>query len=644
MKKMSLCSKLVVGGITLVLIPLLVIACFSVIKSMTALEDAARREALLIAGNLAGMVEMTLTEELKLIRELAVRGIIVETASRIAKEGQGSAPVEEERVRLAKELAFVQKEMGTQNYEGFFVTDLNGVIFSEGSDINFKGLNLAERDYIKAAKAGKVAIGKIVLSKKSGQPIVSLGAPVVSPDGQVVGMTGIVMKTDFFVGRISGTRIGETGMAFMVDDAGIILAHPQKDFIFKTNVKELQGMESIAPQILGGKPGVGEFSSQGVEKIAAHSPVPITGWNIVATQDRSEFLKPVHAIRNGIIIGGAIFLALAALAAVFFGKAVTKPIARAVEGLNEVADQLAAASGQISSASQDLADGTSQQAAAIEETSSSLEEISSMTRQNADNASQADRLVKEAAVTVANANQLMADLTASMGAISQASQDTQKIVKTIDEIAFQTNLLALNAAVEAARAGEAGAGFAVVADEVRNLALRAATAARNTAELIEGTVKRINTGSDVVAKTDKEFSSLAGRVGKSGELIGEIAAASREQSQGIAQVSQAITEIEQVIQRNTASAEESAGASSEMDAQAGRMKVIVGNLAVLIGGAALSRSTRSEQARTGAMRPDGRTPRKLSVPAITKARPDKSAAPRPSREVNPEEVIPFDDF
>ncbi|RPH49325.1 MAG: hypothetical protein EHM85_14235, partial [Desulfobacteraceae bacterium] len=215
------------------------------------------------------------------------------------------------------------------------------------------------------------------------------------------------------------------------------------------------------------------------------------------------------------------------------------PIRRIISGLTEGAGQVASASGQVSSASQSLAEGASEQAASIEETSSSLEEMSSMTKQNADNATQADNLMKESKQMVATANDSMGSLTESMKEISVASEETAKIIKTIDEIAFQTNLLALNAAVEAARAGEAGAGFAVVADEVRNLAMRAADAAKNTANLIEGTVKKVKDGSALVARTNEAFGEVAASATKVAQLVSEIAAASNEQSQGIDQVNKA---------------------------------------------------------------------------------------------------------
>ncbi len=264
---------------------------------------------------------------------------------------------------------------------------------------------------------------------------------------------------------------------------------------------------------------------------------------------------------------------------------ITKPIKRIINGLSEGADQVNAASGQVSSASQELAEGASEQAASIEETSSSLEEMSSMTRQNAENAHQANDLMNKTRQIVGQANESMAKLTAAMREISKASEETSEIIKTIDEIAFQTNLLALNAAVEAARAGVAGAGFAVVADEVRNLAIRAAEAAKNTASLIEGTVRKIEEGSEVVQKTNAEFSEVQTSSAKMGELVGEISAASGEQAQGITQISNAVTQMENVVQRNAANAEESASASEEMNAQAEQMKRFVAELVTMVGGA-----------------------------------------------------------
>ena len=276
-------------------------------------------------------------------------------------------------------------------------------------------------------------------------------------------------------------------------------------------------------------------------------------------------------------------------------RAVTRPLRAAIEGLTGISMQVASASGEVASSSQQLAEGSSEQAASLEQTSASLEEMSSMTRHNANNAGNADGLMKGAQEMVDTANTSMSQLTAAMEEISNAGAETSKIVKTIDEIAFQTNLLALNAAVEAARAGEAGAGFAVVADEVRNLAMRAADAAKNTAGLIESTIKKVGDGAELVTKTNGAFSEVADNSKKAGELVAEIAAASNEQAQGIQQVGIAIAEMDKVTQRNAANAEESASASEQMSAQAEQMKTYVGYLEKLVG----SRREESQTRRIG---------------------------------------------
>jgi methyl-accepting chemotaxis protein len=269
---------------------------------------------------------------------------------------------------------------------------------------------------------------------------------------------------------------------------------------------------------------------------------------------------------------------------IFLTFVTTRPIHRAIEGLMASADQVGDESHHVSESSHLLAEGASAQASSLEETSSSLEEMSSMTRQNADNADKARAQMGEAKAVVENANAQMILLTEAIGEITRSSEETGKIIKTIDEIAFQTNLLALNAAVEAARAGEAGAGFAVVADEVRNLALRAAGAARNTSDLIEKTIRAVKKGNEITASTREAFGANAGLSAVIARLVDEIAEASQEQANGIAQVNKAVAEIDRVTQQTAANAEESASAAEEMSAQAKRMRGYIEDLAVVVGG------------------------------------------------------------
>ncbi len=261
-----------------------------------------------------------------------------------------------------------------------------------------------------------------------------------------------------------------------------------------------------------------------------------------------------------------------------------KPISQIVKGLEAVSSEVDGACGRVSSVGLQLTSGASKQAAAVEETSASLEEINVVVQQNAKNINHANQLMIETSQVVTEASSFMIKVTDSMENISKTSEETRKIIKTIQEISFQTNLLALNAAIEAARAGKAGSGFAVVADEVRNLAMRSGEAARNTAALIEDSIKKIQNGSNLVFKTNEAFIKLSESAKKVEELLAEVTASSQQQVQGIDEVSNAMTEIDKVTQDNAGSAEETASAIEEISIQTGQMNEIVTELVELVGG------------------------------------------------------------
>jgi methyl-accepting chemotaxis protein len=284
------------------------------------------------------------------------------------------------------------------------------------------------------------------------------------------------------------------------------------------------------------------------------------------------------------IIGSVCAIVLGILVAFVLTMGISGPITQVADTLHEGSVQVASASGQISAASQHMAEGASEQGSSLEETASSLEQMASMTRKNTEHAAELKNLMAETMEMMHASENSMQNLAESMDAITRSSEQTSKIIKTVDEIAFQTNLLALNAAVEAARAGEAGAGFAVVANEVRNLALRATQAAKNTESLIVETVDRIHSGSGIVANTKETFSRMLSGAAKVEALVNGIAAASREQSQGIEQISRAVMEMDKVTQQNAATAEETAAASEELSAQAQQLKGFVVQLLRLVYG------------------------------------------------------------
>lgn len=336
-----------------------------------------------------------------------------------------------------------------------------------------------------------------------------------------------------------------------------------------------------------------------------------------------EVFRKLGFASSALLYGMAASSILGLILGYFIIRSITGPIRRIIAGLTDGAQEVASAAGQVSGAAQSLAAGSSRQAASIEETSSALEEMSSMTRRNADSASEADRLMAETQQVVSATNESMQKLTRSMSEIALASEETSKIIKTIDEIAFQTNLLALNAAVEAARAGQAGAGFAVVADEVRTLAMRAAEAAKNTAGLIEGTVGKVRDGSDLVARAGEAFSNVADRSSKIAGIVAEISVASHEHAKGIQQVNSAVAELDKITQQNAAGAEESASAAEEMSAQAETMKQMIDGLVAMVGKDGVKRHPPADATHEPAQ---GRNTNRAHPSAAAELRPEQ--APR----------------
>ena len=312
-----------------------------------------------------------------------------------------------------------------------------------------------------------------------------------------------------------------------------------------------------------------------------------------------SIVNAATSLRLSVMIAGIVSCVIVSFFAWTITRSITKPINRIIAGLTEGSEQVSSAAGQVSSASQSLAEGATEQAAGLEETSSSLEEMASMTKQNAVNAQQANTLAGEARTAADTGSQAMSKMNTAIQEIQKSSDETAKIIKVIDEIAFQTNLLALNAAVEAARAGEAGKGFAVVAEEVRNLAMRSAEAAKNTSEMIEESVKNSKNGVDIANEVGKVLEEIVDGIGKTSDLVGEISAASQEQAQGIEQVNSSVTQMDKVTQQNAANAEESASASEELSAQAETMNNIVAELTVLVRGSSESANGSYGRQQTG---------------------------------------------
>ncbi len=389
-------------------------------------------------------------------------------------------------------------------------------------------------------------------------------------------------------------------------------------------------------------------SADGMEKAVAQIADAATKDIAAVTSATSDVL---FTIRNVIIWVAIATIVVGCLIAFASSNSVTAPLKKIIELLTSSAGCVTQASRQVAQSSQSMADGASRQASSLEETSASLEEMSSMTRQNADNARQASSMSDEAATAAFSGQSTtqemgkelatrISGMSVAIQKIKSSADQTAKIVKTIDEIAFQTNLLALNAAVEAARAGESGKGFAVVAEEVRNLAQRSAEAARNTSALIEESQRNADDGVKVSAdvagiikrvvevEISQRFTHTVEAANKVKQLIGEVAAACGEQSKGVEQINSAVTDIDKVTQTNAASAEESASASEELSSQARELQEMINALVLLVHGAngqKTAATVQPPQARETHAAPTRKSPAPASATA-TKLTPKHSAA------------------
>ena len=439
---------------------------------------------------------------------------------------------------------------------------------------------VADREWFQQAIKGEDTFSKPLVSRSTGNQISNVVIPVRRA-GDIVGVVRAAVKLETLSNTLDELEYDEATEMYLINQEGLAITHAPS---IKTPGQPIRTEAARAAQ--NGADGVGIYeNAAGVSVVGSYHFIPLLGWTMVVETREDFAMAEVNSVFWNMTWITLVILSVVGVIIVLMVRYnITYPLDKTIQQLTAASDQVASASEQVSSSSQSLAEGSSQQAANLEETSSSLEEIAAQTKQNADNANQANRAVKETSNVIDGGVTSMERMSEAIETIKNSTNETSKIIKTIDEIAFQTNLLALNAAVEAARAGEAGKGFAVVAEEVRNLAQRSAEAARNTSHLIEESQENAGHGVNVAKEVGEQLSSIQKSSVTIETLISEIAAASNEQTHGIGQVNQAVSEMDKVVQSNAANSEETASASEELSSLGAELKRMIGGLAAMVGG------------------------------------------------------------
>lgn len=611
----SIRFKLIVGGILVVLVPLAVCGYVATTNSAKVATELSSANAQSIATGSATEIAATYEGEMKFASAFANRTQVKIAAEAVNAKGAQAAADEVAVINADMKKRFEQL---SNFYSGIFLTDAEGLVYASavepGEDVNV--LHIAQNPLFQEARFSKQTVsGPISRSQTSSKLIMVMCAPIHAGNGDFLGVFGALFKVTALTDLIATKKNGITGYCFMVDSAGMIIAHPDEKNILHLDLKTLQGMEALTRGMLAGQTGSEAYVYRGVNKVAGFAPFAQKGWSVAATQDADEFLASVVSLRNTIGLISIISILLTTFIIFLAAGSITRPINKAVAGLKDIAQgegdltmRLAVASkdevgelaqwfnifieklqkiiaqisentqlvngsaGDLSGVAADLsknAEETSDRAdnvaTAAEEMSVNLNSVAAAMEQSTTNTTMVASAAEEMTATIsqiaqnaeqahtisAKAVQQAASTSSRMAELGKAAQAISKVTETITEISEQTNLLALNATIEAARAGEAGKGFAVVANEIKELAKQTAAATMDIKNQIEGVQGTTRATVEEIDQISLIIDEINGIIALMSTAVGEQSAATGEIAANISQASLGLSEVNENVSQSS---------------------------------------------------------------------------------------------